>query len=117
MSDDFDRDAHRGIRDMARGMKESGARLITVIGRDRGDDTIELVYMFDQGGRLVDHRFVVEAEQEVDSISDLYSGATNMERENIDLLGMRFKGLGPGLLLVPGRSVEAPLRKRPEEGA
>ncbi len=37
-----------------------------------------------------------------------------MERENIDLLGMRFKGLEPGLLLVD-KSVKAPLRKRPKE--
>jgi len=63
-----------------------------------------------------DRRFVVEAEEEVDSISDIYAGATNMERENMDLLGMRFKGLEPGLLLVPGKSVKAPLRKRSEEG-
>jgi NADH:ubiquinone oxidoreductase subunit C len=114
MSDYIDRDAYRGIRDMAMGMKERGARLMTVAGRDRGDGNIDLIYLFDEGGRVLDRRFVVEAEQEVDSISDIYAGATNMERENIDLLGMRFKGLGPGLLLVPGKSVEAPLRKRPE---
>ena len=105
----------RGVRGMAGGMKGRGARLISVIGRDRGDDTIELMYLFDEGGAMVDRRFVVPAEQEIDSISDIYAGAANMERENIDLLGMRFKGLEPGLLLVPGKSVHAPLRKRPEE--
>ncbi len=115
MSDDFDGDSYRTVRDMAMSMKERGARLITVVGRDLGDGNIELVYLFDEGGKILDHRYVVEAEREVDSISDIYAGATNMERENIDLLGMRFKGLQPGLLLVPGKSVEAPLRKRPEE--
>jgi NADH:ubiquinone oxidoreductase subunit C len=104
----------RGVRGMAGGMKGRGARLISVIGRDRGDGTIELVYLFDEGGAMVDRRFVVPAEQEIDSISDIYAGAANMERENIDLLGMRFKGLEPGLLLVD-KSVKAPLRKRPKE--
>lgn len=104
----------RGVRGMAGGMKGRGARLISVIGRDRGDDTIELMYLFDEGGAMVDRRFVVPAEQEIDSISDIYAGAANMERENIDLLGMRFKGLEPGLLLVD-KSVKAPLRKRPKE--
>ena len=99
----------RGVRGMAGGMKGRGARLISVIGRDRGDDTIELMYLFDEGGAMV-----VPAEQEIDSISDIYAGAANMERENIDLLGMRFKGLEPGLLLVD-KSVKAPLRKRPKE--
>ena len=113
MNDDVDRDASRGIRDVAAAMRERGARLITVAARDRGDGTIELTYFFDEDGRIVDHRLAVEAEQEVDSISDIYAGATNMERENIDLLGMRFKGLKPGLLLVD-KSVKAPLRKRPE---
>jgi len=113
----FDREAHKGIRPMAEGMKERGARLIAVIATDRGDDTIELIYMFDAGGSMVDRRFTVLPEWEVDSISDIYVGAANMERENIDLLGMKFKGQLPGLLLVPGKSMEAPLRKRPVEEA
>lgn len=103
------------VRSMANEMMVKGARLISVIGRDRGDGTIELIYLFDESGVMTDHRYIVLADQEIDSISDIYVGATNMERENIDLLGMRFKGLEPGLLLVPGKSVHAPLRKRPEE--
>lgn len=106
---------HQDIRGMAYQMRASGARLITIVGVDRGDGTIELIYLFDRNGDVEDRRFVVEAEEEVDSISDIYAGATNMERENMDLLGMRFKGLEPGLLLVPGKSVKAPLRKRSEE--
>jgi hypothetical protein len=42
-----------------------------------------------------------------------------MERENVDLFGMRFKGVQGGLLIVPGSGVVTPLRKplKPKEEA
>jgi ech hydrogenase subunit D len=109
---EFDRTAYLRVHDDARDMRARGARLITIAGRDVGDGTFELIYAYDLEGKVVDHRFTVLPDWEVDTITDVYSGAMNMERENIDLLGLRFKGMQPGLLLVPGSKV-APLRKPP----
>ncbi|NLI74618.1 MAG: NADH-quinone oxidoreductase subunit C [Euryarchaeota archaeon] len=108
-------ESHKVIRDIAVRMKNRGVRLVSITGRDCDEGNIELIYVFDEDGVILDHRFVVDVERELDSISDIYSGAINMERENIDLLGMKFKGLTPGLLLEPEKSVIAPLRKRQEE--
>ena len=61
---------------------------------------------------MVNFRFTILPEWEVDSVVDIYKGALNMEREVVDLFGLRYKGVEPGLFLVLGKSPVAPLRKK-----
>jgi len=107
--------SEQSVREAAERRKRDGARLITIVGRDAGEGMLELTYVYDWEGGMEHDRFAVPFEREVDSIADIYAGALNMEREVVDLLGARFKGVQPGLLLVPGKSREAPLRLPPAE--
>lgn len=96
-------------------------RLISIIPADNGDGTLRLVYMFQHGERVVQRAYTIRAEEEIDSIAGVFKGALNMEREDIDLFGLRFKGVEGGLLLSLGGPIAAPLRKplsgaKPEEG-
>ncbi len=93
------------------GMHWRCARLIAITARDNMDGTMEVIYSFHLDGEMVHHRFVSRPEWELESVADLWAGARNMEREAIDLLGLKFKGQEGGLLLVPGKSKVAPLRK------
>lgn len=113
---EFDHQAYHSIHAQAERMRSNGARLIAIIARDDQDGTLELLYVYDLDGRIVDERFTILPEWEIDSISDVYTGAMNMERENVDLFGLRFRGQAPGLLLEKGKSMVSPLRKpRTEE--
>jgi NADH:ubiquinone oxidoreductase subunit C len=109
---EFDREAYRSVRARTQDLIAGGARMITIVARENDDGTIELIYMFDQGGKMVNFRFTILPDWEVDSVVDIYKGALNMEREVVDLFGLRFKGVQPGLFLVPGKSAVAPLRKK-----
>jgi len=100
--------------DLKNQLEKSGSepsRLISIIPLDNADGTLDLIYMFQIGDGLHQFRYQVRADQELDTISDLFKGALNMERENIDLFGMRFKGVQGGLLIMPGTGIVAPLRK------
>lgn len=108
-------EAIEGVRATAEEMRSKGARLMAVAARDNGDGTFELIYLYDVGGRMQDRRFNLLPDQEVDTISGIYAGATNMERENVDLFGLKFKGMSPGLLLEAGKSPACPLRKTVEK--
>ncbi|MDW5561724.1 MAG: NADH-quinone oxidoreductase subunit C [Methanomassiliicoccus sp.] len=109
---DFDREAYRGLRKMVGQMIDSGARMIAIVARERDDGVMELIYVFDRDRRLADLRFLILPEWEIDSVADLYKGALTLEREIVDLFGLRIKGVRPGLFLVEGKSPVAPLRKR-----
>jgi NADH:ubiquinone oxidoreductase subunit C len=108
---EFDREAFRSVRARTQELISNGARMIMIVARENDDGTIELTYLFDRAGQLVNFRFVILPDWEVDSVVDIYKGALNLERELVDLFGLRFKGVRPGLLLVPGSKV-APLRKQ-----
>jgi NADH:ubiquinone oxidoreductase subunit C len=86
-------------------------RLISIIPLDNADGTLDLIYMFQRGAEVDQFRYRIKADQELDTISDLFKGALNMEREDIDLFGLRFKGVQGGLLLMPESGIVAPLRK------
>jgi NADH:ubiquinone oxidoreductase subunit C len=101
-----------------RGRLERGStrpsRLISIIPVDNADGTFDLIYMFQGGEGVEQYRYTFPAEEELDTISDLFKGALNMERENTDLFGLRFKGVPGGLLIMPGTGIVAPLRKSTE---
>ncbi|MBI0584567.1 MAG: NADH-quinone oxidoreductase subunit C [Methanomassiliicoccus sp.] len=109
---DFDRDAYHGVRERVREHTDAGARMITIAAREEDDGRFELIYLFDRDGRMVNFRFHILPDWEVDSVADIYRGALNMEREAVDLFGLKFKGVRPGLFLEEGKSPVAPLRKK-----
>ncbi|MCU0862028.1 MAG: NADH-quinone oxidoreductase subunit C [Methanomassiliicoccales archaeon] len=90
---------------------KGSARPISVFPVDNADGTLDMIYMFQIGQEVRLWRFAVREDQELPSISDLYKGALNMEREAVDLFGLRFAGVQGGLLLGPDSPVRAPLRK------
>lgn len=94
-------------QDVARGP----SRLISIFPVDNADGTLDLIYMLQVGEEVVQHRYVVREDEELESLSDVYKGALNMEREIVDLFGLRFKGVGGGLVLCPESGVVTPLRK------
>jgi NADH:ubiquinone oxidoreductase subunit C len=104
------------VRDKVKEMIEAGARMITIVAREDDDGTFELIYIFDRDGRMVNFRFRTNPDWEVDSVADIYKGAANMEREIVDLFGLRFKGVRGGLLLEVGKSPVAPLRRKADKG-
>jgi NADH:ubiquinone oxidoreductase subunit C len=106
----------KDILGQAMGMYWSCARFVTLVVRDRGDGTFELIYVFHVENEIVEKRFVIHREWELESISDLWAGALLIEKEAIDLFGIKIKGLQGGILLVPGKSPVNPLRMNREGG-
>ena len=100
------------VRQRFKGFLDAGSRFIALVVRESEDGMFELIYAFDQGGKVADFRFSIPLDQEVDSVADLYPGAMTAEREAVDLFGVRFKGVRPGLFLVEGKSPPEPPRKR-----
>jgi NADH:ubiquinone oxidoreductase subunit C len=96
-------------------MDRAVARLISITAVDKADGTYELIYTFQDKSELVNIRFAIQEEWEIDSIADMYPGALNFEREIIDLFGLKFKGVKGGLVLVPESGVVNPLRKKRAE--
>lgn len=105
----------REVRERVRGMVSSGARMISIIARENDDGSIEIIYLFDRSGEMIDFRVQILPEWEMDSVADIYIGALSMEREVVDLFGLRFRGVQPGLFLEQGRSPLAPLRKKRDQ--
>lgn len=100
------------VRQRFKGFLDAGSRFIALVVRESEDGMFELIYAFDQGGKLADFRFSIPLDREVDSVADIYPGAMTAEREAVDLFGVRLKGVRPGLFLVEGKSPPEPLRKR-----
>ncbi len=99
------------VRDWLRKAGAGGIRLISIFPVDNADGTLELIYMFQQGLEVVQHRYSIKEDEELESLTDLYQGALNMEREMVDMFGLRVKGVEGGLLLCPESGVARPLRK------
>ena len=106
----------KDILGQAMGMYWSCARFVTLVAQDLGDETFEIIYVFYQDNEIVEKRFIIRAEWELESISDLWAGALLMEKEMIDLFGIKIKGLEGGILLVPGKSPISPMRKNKQGG-
>jgi Ni,Fe-hydrogenase III component G len=89
-------------------------RLITIVANDNADGTFELIYALHYNNQYTEVRFMVRAEDELESLSLYYAAAVNMEREIVDMMGLHFKGIEGGLLLTPGKGIVAPMRKPPK---
>lgn len=112
MSGRANSEAIEKIKDMER---SEGMRLVTITAADEGDGSMELIYVLDRKGELLTVRSHGRWEDELESLSSLYKGAENLEREIIDLLGARFEGIKGGLFIEPGSGIVTPLRKEKKE--
>lgn len=93
----------------AQRMRGSKARLAAIVAEENGDG-MRLTYIYDLNGKLRDYQYFLLPHEQINSISDIYTGALNMEREIVDLFGLEINGAPPELLLVE-KSKHAPLRK------
>ena len=110
-------DSSVDVREKLKKAERNGpSRLISVFPLDNGDGTLDLIYIFQHNEEVVQYRYTIKADEEVESITDLYKGALNMERENVDLFDLRVKGVLGGLFLLPD-APKAPLRKGPKQEA
>ena len=103
---------YRNIHAKAEEHKKNGDRLMTLIAFEGQTGEFELRYLFDASGKILQDTIMIMPEWEVESISDVYKAGLNMEREVIDLFGLKFKGVLPGLLMDKDKGIIAPLRKR-----
>ncbi len=104
------------VRDRLRQAEGQGpARPISIFPVDNADSTLDLIYMFQIGPEVVQYRYTVREDEEIESLSGVFRGALGMEREAVDLFGLRFKGVEGGLLLGPESGVVKPLRKPPKQ--
>ena len=99
------------IRPNVMKMSRASAQLVAIVAVDLADGNFELIYSFFSRSELINLRFTVPDGVEIDSISDMFPGAVNFEREIIDLFGLRFKGIPGWLMLTPESGIVAPLRK------
>ena len=99
------------IRSKVMKLQRAEAQLIAITAVDLADGSFELIYSFFSKSELVNLRFTIGEDFEVDSIADMFPGALNFEREIIDLFGLKFKGVSGGLMITPESGIVAPLRK------
>lgn len=100
------------LRSKLENLGKAGARFSTLVGVDIDDDTLEVIYLFDHQGELLHLRIRYDFDETIPSISDIYPAAAILERELVDLFGVKVVDMEPYLLLEPGSGIEGPLRKR-----
>lgn len=101
------------IQSAAKRLKDSGARLITIVGTDTGAN-LEVTYFFHTGvGKTETYRVVVPkagGNEQIEGISHIWPAAYVAENEVCEMFGVKIKD-------VPGRfflheSITAPLRRK-----
>ncbi len=102
------------VRSKIEKMQKSGARFVVLAANDMGEGKFEVIYLFYHMGELLEVRLCVGIDEVVPTITDLFPAAAFLEREMVDLFGVKVEGAAPNLLLEPGAGVVAPLRKRRE---
>ena len=100
------------VNEVSRMLRTGGSRLVTIVAAEEGEGMVELIYIVDRQGEIHAVRSVCPWEEELESLSTVYKGAENMEREIVDLFGARFAGVKGGLFLEPGTGNECPMRLR-----
>jgi ech hydrogenase subunit D len=94
-------------------LKARGARLITIVGVDAGEN-IEVLYFFNIGvSQTETYRIVVPkagGNEEVDSITPIMPAAYIAENELSEMFGVKVKGIPGRFFLHP--SINAPLRRK-----
>lgn len=101
------------LQNTVRKLKDGGARLITIVGQDVGEN-IDVLYFFHTGtGKSEVLRIVVPKKggnEEIESITPIIPGAVIAENEVSEMFGVRVKGI-PGRFFLHD-SITAPLRRK-----
>ena len=101
------------LQGIVNNLKARGARLITIVGVDAGDN-IEVLYFFNTGVNSTEtYRVIVPkagGNEEVDSITPIMPAAYIAENELSEMFGVKVKGMPGRFFLHP--SVNAPLRRK-----
>jgi ech hydrogenase subunit D len=101
------------LQGIVNNLKARGARLITIVGVDTGDN-IEVLYFFNTGVNSTEtYRIIVPkagGNEEVDSITPIMPAAYIAENELSEMFGVKVKGMPGRFFLHP--SVNAPLRRK-----
>jgi ech hydrogenase subunit D len=101
------------LQGIVNNLKARGARLITIVGVDAGDN-IEVLYFFNTGVNSTEtYRIIVPkagGNEEVDSITPIMPAAYIAENELSEMFGVKVKGMPGRFFLHP--SVNAPLRRK-----
>lgn len=100
------------LQGIVKGLKERGARLITIVGVDAGEN-IEVLYFFNTGvSQTENYRIIVPkhgGNEEIMSITPIIAGAYIAENELAEMFGVSVEGVPGRFFLHP--SVNAPLRR------
>ncbi len=101
------------LQGIVNNLKARGARLITIVGVDTGDN-IEVLYFFNTGVNSTEtYRIIMPkagGNEEVDSITPIMPAAYIAENELSEMFGVKVKGMPGRFFLHP--SVNAPLRRK-----
>ncbi|HVO78121.1 MAG TPA: hypothetical protein VMS79_04550, partial [Methanomassiliicoccales archaeon] len=63
------------VRDKLKKAERYGpSRLIAVIPLDNADGTIDLIYVFQHNEEVVQYRYTIPADSEIESLTDMYKG-------------------------------------------
>lgn len=74
-------------------MKSQGQRLLTMSAVSLDENTVDLLYHFDQDLTMTHYRLTVDKNKPVPSISPVYFAAFLVENEIQDQFGVKFDGL------------------------
>ncbi len=101
------------LQGVVNSLKSRGARLITIVGVDAGEN-IEVLYFFNTGvSQTETYRIIVPkagGNEEIDSITPIMPAAYIAENELSEMFGVKVKGIPGRFFLHP--SVNAPLRRK-----
>lgn len=103
------------VRSKLEKLAKSSARFVVLAANDLADGNFEVIYLFVHEGQLLEVRLCTGIDEVVPTITDLYPAAAFLEREMVDLFGVKVEGAAPNMLLVPDSSIKSPLRKKPVE--
>jgi ech hydrogenase subunit D len=100
------------LQGIVKGLWEHGARLITIVGVDSGEN-IEVLYFFHTGISQTDNYRIIVPKQggneEIMSITSLIPGAYIAENELCEMFGVKVQNIPGRFFLHP--SINAPLRR------
>ena len=99
--------------EMDKKVKEK-ARLICISGLDTGEGTMEINYHFVvNNGEVVTLRLTRGIDEEFKSVVDKFPAAGLVEKELVEMYGIKMDGVEGHLLLAAGEGIYTPQRRSP----
>lgn len=90
-------------------IKEKVNRVIAISANDLGNK-FEIIYSFDVGDTL-NVKLVIDKNEKIDSIAEEFPSARLFEREVVEMLGVKIKGVDKKLFLPENWKGKPPLTK------